>query len=364
MLPNLTYPCPEWYLPLLEPTNDSPPCGESLEYDPAFIMLQGQLQPRLGAEYGDFVEAIDPIKWAEVEREARTLLLKSKDVRLVIILMRCRLHSIGLSAVNEGLNALLHLITQWPQDFHPLPMDEGEYVPILRANAFAELSSHEGYLADLRLEPLPKAKGLQLTLRDVERALSGPADEDTQSEVTVKAILETLHNDPSIVSLQHAAEKLRELKAILDHSLGDDAPDFSALTSLLVFFSSNTAIAPLENDQPVQSETPLPTCHVEPPNASSPPPNPLPSADPRPLSVEKTVITTPSAAVISDRREALRRLEQLRSWFSEKEPSSPAILLLSLTAHTVGKSFIELLDILPAELIANLKSLQDIAECD
>ena len=359
-MPTLTYPCPDWYQPLLQPIDGPSPCGESLEYDPALLMLQGQLQPRLGAEYGDFVEAIDPVNWADVEREARTLLLKSKDARLVVVLMRCRLHSIGLAAVNEGLNALLHLITQWPQDFHPLPMDEEEYVPILRANAFAELASPEGYLADLRLKSLPKVSGLQLTIREVERALIGPADEHTQSEMTVKAILQTWQNDPAIVSLRLAAENLRALKAVLDHSLGNDAPDFSALTSLLDLFSSATGIYPLKNSQPVLPETDVPM-HLPEPLSTALLPDPPPQADERPLPVVSPTATVLSATAINDRGDALRRLDQLRSWFSETEPSSPAVLLLTLTEHTVGKSFLELLDILPAELIANLKSLQDIA---
>ncbi|MBT0717758.1 hypothetical protein HGT71_05660 [Rosenbergiella epipactidis] len=360
MLPTLTYPCPDWYQPLLQPITGPSPCGESLEYDPAFLMLQGRLQPRLGAEYGDFVEAIDPVNWADVEREARTLLLKSKDARLVIVLMRCRLHSIGLAALNEGLNALLHLVTQWPQEFHPLPMDEEEYVPLLRANAFAELGSPEGYLADLRLKSLPKTSGLQLTVRDVERALTGPTDEHTQSEMTVKAILQTWQNEPSIVSLRLAAEHLRALKTILDHSLGNDAPDFSALTSLLALFASDTGIDPLKKNQPVLPETDGPMHLPEPPSAALLP-DPLPQADERPLSLVSTATTALSAPAINDRGEALRRLDQLRSWFTETEPSSPAILLLTLTEYTVGKSFLELLDILPPELIANLKSLQDIA---
>ncbi|WP_241627642.1 ImpA family type VI secretion system protein [Rosenbergiella epipactidis] len=358
MLPTLTYRSPDWYLPLLQPAAGSSACGESLEYDPAFIMLQGQLQPRLGAEYGDFVEAIDPVNWADVERAARTLLSKSKDVRLIIVLMRCRLQSIGLPAVNEGINALLHLVTQWPQEFHPLPTDEGEYVPILRANAFAELGSPEGYLAELRLKPLPRTNGLQLSLRDVERALIGPADEHTQSEVTVKAIIQTLRNDPAILSLQHAAENLRALQVILEQSLGNDAPDFSALTSLLALFSTDNSIVLPENSQTtlLVANDPMPSAE---PKHVTLQPNLFQKAEDPPFHTVSTAATALSTAAINNRGEALRRLDQLSNWFSETEPSSPAILLLTLTKITVGKSFLELLDILPAELIANLKSLQD-----
>ena len=98
--------CSDYYQPLMQPIPGSSPCGEAVDYDPAFIMLQSRLQPKIAAEYGNFVEAAEPVNWTETERDCLALLQKSKDIRLVVILIRCRMRKCGLSALAEGTEAL------------------------------------------------------------------------------------------------------------------------------------------------------------------------------------------------------------------------------------------------------------------
>lgn len=129
----------DYYQAVLHPTVGHAPCGENIEYDADFILLQSRLQPRQDVEYGSFFEAAEPVNWTDTERDCLTLLQKSKDIRLIIILIRCRLRKIGLRALPEGLEALYVVLQSWPNDLHPQLYDEGEFTPILRANAFSEL---------------------------------------------------------------------------------------------------------------------------------------------------------------------------------------------------------------------------------
>ncbi|KAB8313462.1 hypothetical protein EH228_02030 [Erwinia endophytica] len=339
-----------YYQHLLDPIPGEWPCGENLEYDAGFIMLQSKLQPRLDVEYGNFVEAAEPVNWAEIERECLALLQKSKDIRLVIALIRCRTRQIGLMAINEGLQALHHLLIAFPVDIHPQLLEDGEFDPLMRANALSEMEDVSGLLTDIRNQTLPKAAGLQITIKEFEKANASPREEGALPEATVTALLYEWdeREDKTIHSLREAWACLAEIKDHLRDSLGHDTPDFSRLTSLLNLFvttsyqsSAPQDIVPVESGSEPETET-------EP--AETSPVNAIVSHDapvtsPQRIEVQKT---------IENRSDALSKLREIRTWFTKMEPSSPVIPLLAFAESTVGKRFSELLKILPPDMIEKI----------
>ena len=341
-----------YYQNLLQPLPGSCSCGESLEYDADFLMLQSKLQPRLNAEYGSFIEAAEPVNWAETERDCLLLLQKSKDIRLIVILLRCRIRQIGVAALDEGLQALHALLMTYPAETYPQLVEEGEYDPLLRANALSELEDSAGLLKDLRSQTLPKAAGLQLTIKDFEKAHASPREEGALPEATAAALRQEwdIHQDEAIFSLQSAARRLNELHQLLKTSLGDEAPDFSHLRSLLNLFISPLKHALSLPDLPCQ-ETSLSVPQHEGPDdpaiatdGGEHLPNPVLSLSPK---------------GISSRQEALVKMREVRSWFIRMEPSSPVSLLLEFAELATGKSFPELLKILPPDVIAKLAPGKD-----
>jgi len=325
-----------WYQELLQPISDEMPCGENLEYDAGFIMLQSKLQPRLDAEYGSFVEAAEPINWAETERDCLALLQKSRDIRLIIILMRCRIRQIGLGALTEGLRALRDLLIAFPAAIYPQLSEEGVYDPVMRANALSELEDINGLLADIRNQPLPKAAGLHITIKEFEKAHAFPREEGALPEGTVTALLHewAMQEEPTISLLQEAWHNLTELRRLLAEPLGNETPDFAHLERLLHLFVINA-----END-----EAALP-CPVQQPTEQQRPQNEEPQPQDLPVVTPKEM---------GNRSDALHKLRELRLWFMKMEPSSPVIQLLKFAEATVGKSFAELLKMLPAEIIEKL----------
>lgn len=347
--------CPEWYRSVTDTVPDTPPCGESLEYDPDFIMLQREIQPRLGAEYGDFVEAVEPINWADTERNTLKLLQRSKDVRLVIILMRCRLRQIGLPALPEGLKTLLWMLKSWPDHLHPQLLDEGEFTPIMRANAFAELESNEGFLADIRQQTLPAVSGLHITIRDIERANSTPREEDALTEEARQQILQEWQNQhQSLIQLfKQAFELTTLLKETLQQQMpGEDAPDLTRLLTLFGYFFSSSSIA---STPPPAEETDEPAPRTLAEDSDSEIPNAVQTNTEAALPGETGRVREKMAS----RAEALQCLREVRAWFTQTEPSSPVITLLAFTEQTIGKSFTELLQLLPAEVIAKIATSQE-----
>ncbi|MDC7860819.1 ImpA family type VI secretion system protein [Pantoea ananatis] len=350
---NQTYhlTCSDYYQPLMSTIPGSDACGETLDYDPAFILLQSRLQPKLDVEYGNFFEAAEPINWPETEHECQTLLQKSKDVRLIIILMRCRLRKVGLAALSEGLEALHALLCAWPDDLHPQLLDEGEFEPMLRANAFADLEDANGLLADLRNQPLPKASGLQITIKEFEKAHQVPREEGALSDTAMAAIIHEwqLNARDSLFPLTQAYGFLMEIKSMLAETLGHDAPEFALLGNLLAFFAndlSRLTPSPLVSPSIVEDETPQVQEIAERPTGVAPATvDILPGAPP----------AIPEARRgIDSRADALHRLQEVRSWFAMTEPSSPLAQVLKYAEESIGKSFADLLKMYPPEIVAML----------
>lgn len=342
-----------YYQHLLQPLPGSCSCGENLEYDADFLMLQSRLQPRLSAEYGSFIEAAEPVNWAEIERECLMLLQKSKDIRLIVILMRCRIRQIGVAALEEGLQALHALLMTYPAETYPQLVEEGEYDPLLRANALSELEDTTGLLKDLRSLTLPKAAGLQLTIKDFEKAHASPREEGALPEATAAALRQEweMRQDEAILSLQNAGQHLNELHQLLKASLGEEAPDFSQLTFVLDLFIRKPKHDFSLPDLPCQ-EASFPARQNE--ELASPM---IATSDSENLPVP--VASAPSLKGVSSRQEALLKMREVRSWFIRMEPSSPVSLLLEFAELTMGKSFPELLKILPPDVIARLDPGKD-----
>jgi type VI secretion system protein ImpA len=355
MNPSNSLSCSDYYQHVMQPLAGEAPCGENLDYDPAFIMLQSRLQPKLGVEYGNFVEAAEPVNWTDTERECLELLEKSKDIRLIVTLIRCRLRKVGLAALAEGTEVLLALLRAWPDELHPQLLDEGEFAPMLRANAFAELEDINGLLADLRNQPLPKASGLQITLKEFEKAHQIPREEGALSDTAVAALVHEWHfsAQEGIRPLTQSYHFLREIKQTLAESLGHEAPELATLQNILAMFSSKfdsetSEVLPPQQAQPqIQSDESLyspaaasSTAAVAGGNISS---SPLP------------LYSTPEVkAGVNSRADAIKHLQEIRRWFTASEPSSPLVHVLKYAEDSIGKSFAELLKMYPPEIIAML----------
>lgn len=332
---------------VLQPFAGEKPCGMPPDYDPDFILLQTKLQPRQSAEYGDFIEPPEPLNWIDIERDCLKLVARSKDIRLIIILMRCRLRQIGLEAVEEGLMTLYQLLTLFPDELHPQLYDEGEYEPLFRINAFGELENTQGFLTELRNTELPRASGMQLTIKDLENMKTAPHNGMAFSDVHKTAMQAEWkkRNEPGLLSLQRAWYCLRDLKKIISNIQGVDMPLFTDLENILRLFIADESqqeksavlqegfsVKPVADSQQAEEIT-----QTAPPQK---PPHKLISP-------------------LQTRADALSRLRELRTWFIEWEPSSPVILLLEFAEKITGMRFPEIIKQFPHEIIARLEGKEE-----
>ena len=320
----------EW----LQPISDQAPCGPSLEYDPAFARLVSMLQPRGDAQYGKFIDSSDPPDWTEIERLCREMLVRTRDINLLVWLCRSRVRTASAMGLAQGLGMLADVLERWPHDVHPQAWIEGEPDPALRANALAALSDPEGLLGVVR-DIVISGNAMRLLVRDVERAFSMARSGATPEAAAVRQQLDELRirarGDAGAATrfLGQAAYAAQRVQQWCTQHLQDDAPDLLALLRILRPFEplSDPVVNLAENS--ASDATALSTASR---NTRDWPDSPLGASE-------------------RSRRDVLEEIRCARQWFENHEPSSPVAVLLRQAERMVGQRFALVADAIPMDLL-------------
>lgn len=309
------------------PLDPAAPCGPSLEYDAEYAVLLSRMSPRGDAQYGEFVGVPEAPNWAEIERDCRRLLARTRDINLFVWICRARTRLAHAAGLALSLSALAEALQTWPDAIHPQLVVEGERDPAVRANALAALTDPEGLLGDMREIVVAANAARHLTVREVERAFAVPRQAGAPHPDWMAQQLDVLHRsaggdvDAPVRLLAAASKAAREIAAWSLSNLGQDAPSLQALSALL---------APFEPPEPpeLQMDAQL----AEPAESAKP--------------IERQ--RGPSVRSRGDARDSIRAA---REWFEIHEPSSPVAVLLGQAERMVGRRFCELADVIPLDLV-------------
>lgn len=344
---------------LSDPISEECPCGPDLEYDPEYLLLFTRAAPREEAQYGDFVSTPETINWAELERDACRLLTRSKDIRILVVLLRCRIQQSGARGLAEALALLETLCATYPNAIHPqlLATEDitAEEAAVARSNALAALLDHEGVIADIRGITLSNNAAIRLQVRDVERSLSASRPADALAPESVRQQLADLEARGALPldAFRQAAETTERLQRHARETLNDQAPNLSRLTQLLALLpGAIRTTTPEILPQPV-AEQPESTTIVHTEEISS-----EQIALPVHIAEEISPMSGAEPRQIRDRNDALERLRVIRRWFEHSEPSSPTIPLLRQAERLVGKRFSEVINEIPVELLEKWDALE------
>jgi len=335
--PIATASLPDWLAPL--PQNA--PCGPNLEYDPEYALLMASMTPRGDVQYGAFVDAAEPPNWSEVERDCRRLLLRSRDISIAVLFLRCRTRLAQAQGLREGLALLLALLEQYPVQLHPQLTLDGEFDPVVRANALAALCDPQGLLGDLRAIVIAGASAQRLQVKDVARAFAMPSAPDAMPSEMVRRQLDGLREqrDANLMALSQALQLARRLDQLARAGLAEAAPDLAPLLDVLGWFSdtlrpvSATELTPPDLPQEVATS----------PGASA--------RQAGESSQDPAAVMIYPAAPPGERQAALQMIEQARIWFELHEPSSPVAILLRQAGKMVGKRYAEVAHCIPLDLL-------------
>jgi type VI secretion system protein ImpA len=322
---------------LLQPITDGGPCGENLEYDPAFGELEraakGKEERRSATEV---IPAEEP-KWPEVAEAADGLLKRTRDLRVLVYLTHAALNVDGFA----GLAAGLQVVHGWLQTFwdsvYPQLDKEDDNDPTLRINSLAALDSREGILRSLTRVPLVASRAAgRYSLRDIRLAKGelAPAAGDKKPDA---ALIDAAFADCDVAQLGATAEAVREAGKTLEAvvalvrervgagrapTLANLSKDLRALQVLLAqqLEKRGVTAAPAGADAASQ--------------AQAPPPGGLRS-----------------------REDAIRILDEVSDFFRKNEPSSPVPLLLQRAKRLVSKDFMEILRDLTPNAVSQAEAI-------
>ncbi|MBK5964168.1 type VI secretion protein [Thiocystis minor] len=337
---------------LLQPLSPASPCGEDLEYDPAYGALERATLGKPEQQFGNTVVEAEPPNWLDVRRQALELLRKSKDLRVASILTRALVRTEGWSGLRDGLSLIDGLLERYWESVHPHLDPEDDNDPTLRINTIFSLCDPAVMLEGLRAAPLVDSRALgRFGLRDLQIAAKEiPPPTDGKTPVPEPMAIEAAFQEVELEALQATAnaigqsrERLARIESRLLEQVGvGAAPDMTELAQVIQ--SAQKAIAaPLaqRTGQPAASEDAL--------------------AGPASEQMAGTAKATDLPATlnaINHRADVIRALDLLCDYYRRQEPSSPIPLLLNRAKRLVSKDFLEILQDLAPDGLAQARAMR------
>jgi type VI secretion system protein ImpA len=330
----------------LSETKESPPCGPNLEHDLAYFELEDAVRGKAEQQVGDAVKPAEDPNWPRVVELARTLLLRTKDLRVAVHLTRALSRTEGVPGLATGLGLIHGLLERYWDRIYPLLEADNSNDPTERLNALAPLAPSPGPFADpetlikdLRAISLVNSREHgQLQARDVEIAL-GRMPPTLTAGVTPPKGLAQIHaqiaaafaSDRTVpTALRQARESTLAIQALIVDRVGanraiDLKPLAQSLENLLevcdtaLGVSSGTA-------QEAEGQAP-------------------------------DVIHAGISREISTRQEAVRVLDLVCGYLERHEPSNPAPLFIRRAQRLMTKNFVDIVKDLLPDSLSNLEKL-------
>lgn len=321
---------PELVEALQRPINEASPCGDDLEYDPAFTALASLAQGKAEQQFGDTViPAVEP-DWRQVAEQADAVLRRSKDVRAAMLLLRAATRLDGMPGFASGLGLLTGLLDTYWDGIHPKLDADDDNDPTMRLNALMPLTDDAMVLRDLYDARVGVARGVgAIRVRDIAIAhslIGAAGGEPTYSTAQIQGALEEIHAEhpAALQSLLEVRATIAALHELLGVRTGrHDAVDMDGLRSLgnlLHKVAASAVGSPLQAEADVAPATEAETAASG--NAASP-------------AVARGEITT--------RQDALHMLDRVISYLIQAEPGNPAPLLIERAKKLIGVDFFEIM---------------------
>ena len=332
---------------LLGEVSEEAPCGENLEYDPAFqaMELAGQGKPE--QQMGDSVVAAEDPSWSELRDKALEVLERSRDLRAIVQLSRALLHTDGMTGLSDCLVLTKGLLEQRWDSVHPQLDPEDDNDPTMRLNALATFGNQEIMVRVAREAPLVSSRGLgRYSLRDVFVATGkmdapagddGPANLATIDAAFMECDLEELQTTADAVN--KAQETVRSIEGLLAEKVGSGSvPELAPLLDVLQQAGqvltdrlSRRGVVTTEDGGQAGEAAAAPAA-------------------------------APAAGEINSREDAMRMLDKISDYYTRTEPSSPVPLILQRAKRLMSKNFMEIMRDLAPDGLKQAKNITGLEE--
>lgn len=343
---------------LVQPISEDQPCGENLEYDSDFQLMEAMAQTRSEQDFNANIKpgAEPELKgpwpnWKGVNKQAYSLLERTRDLRVLSYGTVSQLHIEGFDAFKDALEALNACLEVFWDKIYPELDVEDNNDATMRLNTLQLLNDRVMVGDCLKRLPLVTVKGYgSFSFHDIELAEGKIAAEDDETVNDVASIrgafIEANPDDLAtlMAALDGAKEQLTRTPKIwtsmaLDtEGLGDDG-ESSILTPNLdntlntIISIQGTAAAYLPDSAELGDEE-------EPENPES--------------TVSKPAVSAIGGA-INNRSDVIRAIDRICDYYATHEPSSPVPLLLRRAQGLVAKSFYEILEDMIPDSVAQAR---------
>lgn len=332
---------------LQTPVEGPLPCGEDLEYDADFMALQQAATGKREQQFGDTIIPAEPPDWARVDRIARQLCLRTRDLRVLVPLTLAWTESRGLPGYVDGLRQVDAVLQAFWNDVHPRVVDGTNEDPLPRMNALAALAEAEGLGRSVRDARLLEDGGTAMSLRQVEALLDSSKSDQVDYPGGVGRLREphAAHDKAAapVVALREALALLQRIRETCERALGQSwAPDFSRLERSL------RTVGQLLPEQP-HSEVPQASATGRAEDTSGAAQVHAPAAHVaaatqaavRPLRIQEIEI--------SAREDVQVLLEKACEFLERTEPSHPAPMLIRRAQRLMDLNFFQIIEELVPE---------------
>jgi len=340
---------------LLAPVSDGSPCGENLEYNPAYLELdrlaQGTPEQTMGSTT---IPAVEP-NWKELRERCLELLAKTRDLRVLTYLALASLQLDGLPGFRNGLLLLKRSIEQFWECMYPQLDPDDNNDPIERMNILRMYSSRDMERGDspgvklLRQAPLTNSRQAgRFSLKDIQVASGVIPPTDPEAPKLQMSLIEAAAKDSSVEFLQAAFDAAREgatlakeLEATIDAKVGagkgvdlrDLARTLKEIGDRLGQFLSlhGVGVAPSESA----------------------------AGDDGGAAMSGGAVAagtgTPITGDIRSTGDVVRMIDKMCDFYARSEPSSPVPIILRRAQRLVGKNFWDILNDLSPSAVDTVK---------
>ena len=332
-------------LALLDEISSDKPCGDYLEYDPAYLELGKDI---LGKPEDPITgESAQSPNWRDIQKQALSILQQSKDLQVVIYLIRALIDQEGLVGFHDGLSLLLGLLEKYWDDIHPVLDPEDDLDPTARVNILEELNNFESVLRPLSLAPLVDSKSVGcFNLRDIHIAtdkLDAPEGSVKPDIGLIKAAFMDVSTEVVTASFQAISESMiivQKLDALVSEKVGiENGPDLSELATLL------KEIRHVFEQYVVTELSGLSTQSDE---------EDINEGSAQQVAVKKQA----TVGGINSRQDVLKALDLICKYYAENEPSSPVPMLLQRAKKLVTADFLQIVQNLLPDGMTQLQQIK------
>lgn len=323
------------------------PCGQNLEYDPAYLELmrvaQGTPERQMGAT---IIPAEEP-NWRDVRDRCSDLFCRTKDLTIAIKLCESLLRLDGIAGLRDGLRVVAGLLEQRWEHLFPLLDPEDGNDPTARLTILSALTDATQFVSRVRAVPLTDSMAGKFGLREIGWA-KGQGAPPAGVEAPKPEIIEAAFRDTSAEALNSTAQAAEEAVGYL-HAIDQ------RLTSLLGV-GQGVSFEPLVRvlkEVITEVRSHLPDQGAAAGGASADGKGAAPSAGGSARAASGDIQSPDDVRAAIDR---------ICTYYERYEPSSPLPLLLRRAQRLVGKSFMEIMKDVSPDGVKQVESLAGIVE--